>query len=42
MKKRTKQKQKKLKREIEKRKFPFISVYDEKLKKQIIHPLITN
>lgn len=41
MKIRTNKKQKRLKREIEKRKFPFISVFDDKTKKHIIHPLIT-
>jgi hypothetical protein len=35
-------KTKRLKREIEKRKYPFLSVWDDKLKKVIIHPLITD
>jgi hypothetical protein len=41
MKHRTTKKTKKLKREIEKRKFPFLSVWDEKNKKIVIHPLVT-
>jgi len=37
----TSRKVKKLKREIEKRKFPFISVVDQRTNKVTIHPLIS-
>lgn len=42
MKIRFNKKRKKLKRELEKRKFPFLVTQDQKTGKQIIHPLITN
>lgn len=41
MKIKQKTKRKKLKREIEKRKFPFVTTEDQKTKKIIVHPLIS-
>lgn len=42
MKTKTKTKRKRLMREIEKRKFPFITTQDQKTGKIIVHPLISN